>query len=91
MRAVPIADATRRPSRRRAAVVEDPHIEVVEGTSTANSDAVADALGLLVSWAIRACTHDHPQPCTNESVSGRSPALAEVAAPEDLAPQDPED
>ena len=80
IKAVPIADAARRPARCRAAVIEDPHIVVVEGTSTANGDAVADALGLLIAWAIRAYTHDHPQPCT-----------AEATSPEDLTAHGPED
>jgi|GEM_PF-5477407 len=51
-----IAGVHLHPCRRRhaAVVVEDPHIVVVEGPTTADPGAVHDALELLVKWAVRA-------------------------------------
>jgi hypothetical protein len=67
MNEVPPGDATRRQSRHRAAVIEDPRIVVLECSVAADPDAVQDALELLVKWAVRA--HRRCNAPTNEAAA----------------------
>jgi hypothetical protein len=43
-----------------AVVVEDPRIVVVESQETADPGAIADALEMIVRWAVRAHTRCNP-------------------------------
>lgn len=47
-------DAGARPSRPATTRVTEPHLTVVEGSELADPAALDEALGLLVTWAIRA-------------------------------------
>lgn len=57
-------DPGARPSRPATTRVTEPRLTVVEGTETADPAALDEALGLLVTWAIRA----------HEARQGRCPA-----------------
>jgi hypothetical protein len=66
MKAVPAPHAPLARPRRAAVIVEDPHIVVVEGTGTADPDAVQGALELLVKWAVR--THQGREQARGEAL-----------------------
>jgi hypothetical protein len=53
MKAVPPVDAAHRQARRAAVIVEDPLLVVIEGEDAADPGAIADALELIVKWAVR--------------------------------------
>ncbi len=53
-------DAGARPSRPATTRVTEPHLTVVEGTEMVDPAALDEALGLLVTWAIRA----HQERCS---------------------------
>lgn len=48
------SDSGARPSRPATTRVTEPHLTVVEGSELADPAALDEALGLLVTWAIRA-------------------------------------
>ena len=54
MRAAPSTDAAPRHARHAAVVVEHPLLRVIESEDAADPGAIADALELLVKWAVRA-------------------------------------
>ena len=60
MRAVSQTQAVHREARRAAVVVEHPLLRVVEVEETADPGAVADALEVLVKWAVRAHRRCNP-------------------------------
>jgi hypothetical protein len=63
-------DPGARPSRPATTRVTEPRLTVVEGTEPADPAALDEALGLLVTWAIRA--HEAQQgrcPATDDSVT----------------------
>lgn len=60
MKAVPPVDAAHRKARRAAVIVEDPLLVVIEGEDAADPGAIADALELVVRWAVRAHTRCNP-------------------------------
>ncbi len=47
-------DAGARPSRPATTRVTEPRLTVVEGTETADTTALDEALEILVTWAVRA-------------------------------------
>ena len=60
MKAVLPIEAIHREARRAPLVVEAPLLRVTESEETADPGAIADALELLVKWAVRAHTRCSP-------------------------------
>ena len=56
MKAVSPIEGAHREARHAAVVVEHPLLRVTESEETADPGAIADALELLVKWAVRAHT-----------------------------------
>ncbi len=95
MRAALPADPPARPARpvRRnaAVVVADPCIAVVESGERVDPSALDDALGLLVTWAIRACSDSRAEQRTTEVVVGRPSAVVVAPTPRGVAAYGAED
>ena len=60
-------DPGARPSRPATTRVTEPRLTVVEGSDPADPAALEEALGLLVTWAIRA--HRERCPAADDSVT----------------------
>lgn len=81
-----------RPARRNAAVVvADPRIAIVESGARVDPSALDDALGLLVTWAIRACSQPGTEQHPTEAILERPAALADTRTPRHVAACGPED
>jgi hypothetical protein len=60
MKAAPATDAAPRHARHAPVVVEHPLLRVIESEGPADPGAIADALELIVKWAVRAHTRCNP-------------------------------
>jgi hypothetical protein len=60
MKIVPLLDAGGRQTRHAAVVVEHPLLRVTESAEPADPGAIADALELVVRWAVRAHRRCNP-------------------------------
>ena len=96
MSATPAGDALcarARPRARRNAVVvvAEPRIAIVEGPDLAEPSAFADALVLLVAWAMRGCAQPQAQQRLTEAGPSRPAVHAEPAIAFHTATYAPED
>ena len=82
MKPVPEGDAlsAHACARRNAVtVVAEPRIALVEGPDVAEPSALADALALLVTWAMRGCAQPQAQQRLTEAGPSRPAVHAEPA------------
>lgn len=74
MRATQIASHPRSRTRTRPVVIAEPRLTVVESCEMADPGAVADALALLVKWAVRA--HRQGEHSAPDEAAGLEPTIS---------------